>query len=91
MPQILLPQWIDLYDYAVRTEWLGHGLYANKGCAPALDLYQLSEAFLHVLDDRPGKAGALMREKASELSESCKLAGGVHTVVDTLLQAAGAR
>ena len=81
-------QWIDLYDYAVRTEWLGHGIYANKGCAPVIDSYQLADAFLCVIDNEPTSAGARMRQKASALSEACKLAGGVHTVADTLIRAA---
>ena len=86
----MLPQWIDLYDYAVRTEWLGHGIYANQGCAPRIDSGQLFDAFMRILDDRPGQPGQRMKKRARELAEACKVAGGVQTVADTLLRAAGA-
>ncbi|KAJ3557699.1 hypothetical protein NM688_g1330 [Phlebia brevispora] len=89
VPQILLPQWLDLYEYAVRTEWLGHGIYANKGAPAQIDPFQLSDAFIRVLSDGPGEEGTLMKAKAVELSKACKRGGGVETVARTLLKAAG--
>ena len=89
MPQIILPQWLDLYEYAVRTEWLGHGIYANKGYPAQIDAMQLSDAFVRILADRPGEEGAVMREKARGIAEACKRGGGVDTVAKTLLRNAG--
>lgn len=89
VPQIVLPQWLDLYEYAMRTEWLGHGIYANKGCPAQIDTYQLSDAFVRILSDGPGEEGTLMKARALEISEACKRGGGVNTVAKTLLKAAG--
>ena len=85
VPQIILPQWLDLYEYAVRTEWLGHGIYANKGRPAEIDALQLADAFVRVLADEPGEEGALLRAKAREIAEACKRGGGVDTVAETLL------
>jgi len=84
VPQIILPQWLDLYDYAVRVEWLGHGIYANKGFPAQIDATQLAEAFVKVLTDE----GNRLKNKALEISEACRRGGGVHTVGKTIISAA---
>lgn len=86
MPQIILPQWLDLYDYAVRVEWLGHGIYANKNCAPHIDAAQLADALVKILVDEGGR----FKKKSREVSEACKRGGGVRTVEETVLKAARA-
>ena len=86
VPQIILPQWLDLYDYAVRVEWLGHGIYANKNHAPHIDAAQLADALVKVLVDEGGK----LKKKSIEVSEACKRGGGVRTVAETILKAAKA-
>ncbi|PSR78623.1 hypothetical protein PHLCEN_2v7370 [Hermanssonia centrifuga] len=85
VPQILLPQWLDLYEYAVRTEWLGHGIYANKGHPAEIVADQLADAFLRVLSDDEGK---ILKAKSLEIAEACRRGGGVQTVARTLLAAA---
>ncbi|GJE93742.1 glycosyltransferase family 1 protein [Phanerochaete sordida] len=85
VPQIILPQWLDLYDYAVRVEWLGHGIYANKGHAAKIHAPQLADAFVRVLSDGEGTA---MKKKALEIAEACRRGGGVGKVAQTLLSAA---
>jgi UDP:flavonoid glycosyltransferase YjiC (YdhE family) len=80
-----LPQWLDLYDYAVRVEWLGHGIYGNKGHAAKIDARQLADAFVRVLSDVEGKA---MKKKAIQIAEACQRGGGVEMVAATLLKAA---
>lgn len=87
VPQIILPQWLDLYDYAVRVEWLGHGIYANKGHAAKIHAPQLADAFVRVLSDGEGKT---LKKKALEIAEACRRGGGVGKVAETLLSAAGA-
>ncbi|KAI0701956.1 hypothetical protein BC835DRAFT_144752 [Cytidiella melzeri] len=84
VPQIILPQWLDLYDYAVRVEWLGHGIYANKGFPAQIDGEQLARAFVKVLTDE----GDALKKKAAEVSEACRRGGGVRTVAQTILKAA---
>jgi UDP:flavonoid glycosyltransferase YjiC (YdhE family) len=86
VPQIILPQWLDLYDYAVRVEWLGHGIYANKGFPAQIDAAQLARAFVRVLTDE----GGALKMKAVEISKACKRGGGVYTVAQTILNAATA-
>ncbi|EKM57054.1 glycosyltransferase family 1 protein [Phanerochaete carnosa HHB-10118-sp] len=87
VPQIILPQWLDLYDYAVRVEWLGHGIYANKGHAAKIHTPQLADAFVRVLSDGEGR---VMKNKALEVADACRRGGGVGKVAETLLSAARA-
>ncbi|KAI0339006.1 UDP-Glycosyltransferase/glycogen phosphorylase [Trametopsis cervina] len=86
VPQIILPQWLDLYDYAVRVEWLGHGIYANKGFPAQIDATQLADAFVKVLRDE----GGVLKKKAIEIGEACRKGGGVRTVATTIIEAATA-
>ena len=86
MPQIILPQWLDLYDFAVLVEKLGHGIYANKGFPMQIDAAQLADAFVRVLTEE----GNALRKKALEIREACLRAGGVRTVAETILNAATA-
>ena len=86
VPQIILPQWLDLYDYAVRVEWLGHGIYANKNYPAQIDAAQLADAFVKVLVDEGGR----LKKKSVEVSEACRRGGGVRTVAETVLKAAKA-
>ncbi|KIP07363.1 glycosyltransferase family 1 protein [Phlebiopsis gigantea 11061_1 CR5-6] len=85
VPQIILPQWLDLYDYAVRVEWLGHGIYANKGRPAKFHAGQLADAFVRILSDTEGRA---IKERALEVAAACRRGGGVHRVAKTLLNTA---
>ena len=73
-----------MYDYAVRVEWLGHGIYANKGYPAQIDAAQLAQAFVGVLVDEGGR----LKRKALEVSEACRRGGGVRTVANAVLGAA---
>ncbi|KAI0683607.1 hypothetical protein BC835DRAFT_1423191 [Cytidiella melzeri] len=84
VPLVILPQWLDLYDYAVRVEWLGHGIYANKSFPGQIEGDQLARAFVKVLTDE----GGTLKNKATEVSEACRRGGGVRTVAETILKAA---
>lgn len=88
VPQIVLPQWLDLYDFAARVEALGHGVHANKGAPAAIDAAQLADALERVLRDRPGEEGHAIRERAREIADACRGAGGVSTVAGVVLGAA---
>jgi hypothetical protein len=70
IPQVVLPQWYDTYDYASKAEYLGLGIYGNKSCAPMVDANEFGNALLRVVGD------AGMREKARELGEVCQDSGG---------------
>lgn len=67
IPQIILPQWYDLYDYATRAEYLGIGIYANKLVAPSVDAAEFGAALIMVL--KPGSSYTL---KAQALGKVCK-------------------
>lgn len=69
----------------MRVEWLGHGIYANKGHAAKIHAPQLADAFVRILSDGEGKA---MKKKALEVAEACHRGGGVAKVAETLLLAA---
>jgi UDP:flavonoid glycosyltransferase YjiC (YdhE family) len=67
VPQIVLPMWLDLYDYATRVEWLGVGVWGNKVAAPDWKAEELSSAFLKVLaDDEEARA---IRQRAEQLGD----------------------
>ena len=62
---MVLPMWVDLYDFAVRAEFLGIGVWGNEKSAPNWTAEELGESFLRVLGD--GHGAASIRQKAREL------------------------
>lgn len=38
VPQVVLPMWVDLYDYAVRVEYLGVGVWGSRDAAPYVSI-----------------------------------------------------
>lgn len=70
IPQLVLPMWVDLYDYATRVEWLGIGVWANQKSAPYWTTEELRNAFQKVIGD--GKTATSIREKAAELGRISK-------------------
>lgn len=75
---------MDLYDYAIRVEWLGHGIYANKGFPAKINARQLSDAFIRILSD---EEGVKMKRKSLEIAQACQRGGGVNTVATTIIDA----
>ncbi|KAL2872668.1 uncharacterized protein BJX67DRAFT_369251 [Aspergillus lucknowensis] len=65
VPQIILPVWYDTYDYAVRVEYLGVGVWGSKTSAPAINGPELGRAFIRVLHSEESLA---MREKARSIA-----------------------
>ncbi|WRT70539.1 uncharacterized protein IL334_007537 [Kwoniella shivajii] len=52
VPQILLPAWVDCYDFAGRLSYIGNGVWGNRSAAP-----EVSEAeFTRALFDVVGKS-----------------------------------
>jgi UDP:flavonoid glycosyltransferase YjiC (YdhE family) len=66
VPQVVLPMWLDLYNYAQLVEQLGVGVYATRRTAPEWTVKDLSKALLKVLDG--GEASLSMKKKSYELS-----------------------
>ncbi|KAF9783703.1 hypothetical protein BJ322DRAFT_1196570 [Thelephora terrestris] len=75
IPQIILAQWFDLYDMAVRAEYVGIGIYDTSSELRSLD-YSPSE-----------EAGKFARE-AREIGELCKAAPGKKGVAAKILELA---
>lgn len=63
VPQVLVPGWIDCYDFGNRVELNGVGVWANKGAAPRWERVELGGALKRVLvSEREG-----FRERARVL------------------------
>jgi UDP:flavonoid glycosyltransferase YjiC (YdhE family) len=70
IPQILLPMWVDLYDFTTRVEYLGIGLWGSRKSAPGWDARELGDAMVKVVQD--SEISRAMRRKAEELSRICR-------------------
>jgi UDP:flavonoid glycosyltransferase YjiC (YdhE family) len=88
VPQVILPVWFDLYGYAVRAEWLGIGIYANRGAEPTIDAPQLADALVRVLRDKEAEEGGRIRAKAGEVGRMCRRGRGDRRAADAILRAA---
>ncbi|KAM5346177.1 hypothetical protein ACJ41O_009182 [Fusarium nematophilum] len=66
VPQVVLPIWFDLYNYASTAEYLGVGIWPTKDTAPGWNATSLSQCFLSALT---GVSGEAMRKKAKKLGE----------------------
>ncbi|KAK2595358.1 hypothetical protein QQS21_006894 [Conoideocrella luteorostrata] len=72
IPQVVLPQWTDCYDYAQRVRHLGIGRIGNNTSKPQWNAQELAREMLHVL---VGRDAADVRNRAIELSHVCQKNG----------------
>lgn len=84
LPQIILAQWYDLYDMAVRVEYLGIGIYGNKRVAPGIEAVEFGTAVARLVG--AGKESGEFRARAKAVAEACRNAGGKRRVVDKLTE-----
>jgi len=63
LPQIILAQWFDLYDMAVRAEYRGIGIYGNKNVAPDIEAVEFGTAVARLV--RPGMESEGFRTRAN--------------------------
>ncbi|CAG8072578.1 unnamed protein product [Penicillium salamii] len=83
VPQVILPQWIDCYDYAERVEMLGIGRVGNRKAKPQWTARELSKELLRVLQ---GESALFMRQRANDLATLCDKNGiGAMVAAQTLL------
>ncbi|KAK7928917.1 hypothetical protein PG985_005915 [Apiospora marii] len=73
VPQVVLPLWADLYNFAALAETSGIGIYGSRGTAPGWTVEGLTNAFMTVIDD---EKAAGMREKVRKLSQKAKARPG---------------
>jgi hypothetical protein len=88
VPSIILPVWFDLYTLALRAEWLGNGIYANKGVEPYIDGPLFADAIVRTLRDREDEEGYQMKMKATELAKICKKERGDRKAGEAIVAAA---
>lgn len=60
---MILPLWVDLYNFAQIAEYLGIGVWPGQDIAPEWESKSLAEGFLKALTSQT------MREKAKALGE----------------------
>ena len=65
VPQIVLPVWIDTYDFATRVEYLGIGVWGSRKAAPRVEAEELGTALLKVIDS---DKSAAMAENAKAIA-----------------------
>ncbi|TVY20796.1 Glycosyltransferase sdnJ [Lachnellula arida] len=86
VPQIILPCWLDTFEFANRVEYLGIGIYASRGAA-RVEAGALSAAFSRVLGD--GEEASNMRRKARELAEISGKVGGRVKACEKIIELLG--
>ncbi|CAM1502543.1 Fc.00g045270.m01.CDS01 [Cosmosporella sp. VM-42] len=73
IPQVVLPLWFDLYNYAATAEYRGVGIWPGKETAPIWDADSLARGFMQAL---VGNSSDSMRKKAKELAKIARQYGG---------------
>ncbi|KAK8127182.1 2-hydroxyacylsphingosine 1-beta-galactosyltransferase [Apiospora sp. TS-2023a] len=86
VPQVILPLWADLYNFAALAETSGIGVYGSRGTAPSWTIEGLTNAFMGVVDD---EKAAGMREKARKLSEKARARPGREVAAAEIARWAG--
>ena len=84
LPQIILAQWYDLYDMAVRAEYRGIGIYGNKKVAPDIEAVEFGAAVARLIQS--GNESEGFRTRAKAVAEACRKAGGRKAAVDKLVE-----
>lgn len=84
IPQIILAQWWDLYDMAIRAEYVGIGIYGNRSVAPGIDATELGSAISRLLS--PGEESDKLSRRAKEIGEICRRAPGKKGAVAKILE-----
>lgn len=83
MPQVILPCWLDTWDFANRVEWLGIGVYGSHNAAPSVEAEELSRALMKVLANIDA---VLMRAKAKELAAVSAVPGGRRKACEKIVE-----
>lgn len=84
LPQIILAQWYDTYEMAVRAEYRAIGVYGNKKVAPDIEAVEFGEAVARLV--RPGRDSEGFRARAKAAADACTAAGGKRAAVDRLME-----
>ena len=83
----MLPCWWDTYEFAIRVEYLGIGIYGSRKSksAPKANGVEFGEALIALNDEGNGNS-RLVRERARKLAEVCNAYGGRVKAADKILE-----
>jgi UDP:flavonoid glycosyltransferase YjiC (YdhE family) len=73
VPQLILPQWFDLYNFARLVEYTGVGLWGCPETSPEWTVECLADALLTVTT---GSSAREMRQRAKQLEEVARNSPG---------------
>lgn len=73
VPQVVLPLWMDTFDFARRAESLGIGRWGNQVAGTLCEKTELGSVLVDVV---AGERSSGYAQKARELAELCKRSGG---------------
>ncbi|KAH8928011.1 glycosyltransferase family 1 protein [Atractiella rhizophila] len=82
LKHIALPQWWDCYNSAVRIEYTGVGVWANRSSAPLVNERELVTAMEVVMQDKENKFGS----SVSKMKEACETTGGARSAAEKVVE-----
>ncbi|PYI11085.1 UDP-glucoronosyl and UDP-glucosyl transferase family protein [Aspergillus sclerotiicarbonarius CBS 121057] len=88
VPHIVLPLWLDTYDFANRVEYHGIGVWGSKTSAPKTNGKELGEAFRRVLASAESET---IRTKAQALQNTLPLTPGRVLACEKIIELVGNR
>ncbi|KAI0203444.1 hypothetical protein F4808DRAFT_19934 [Astrocystis sublimbata] len=77
LPQVVVPMWLDCYNYAQMAEDMGVGVWATRATAPGWTVQGLRDGFLKVLGER--EESLQLRSKAKSVGEVARKEPGRYT------------
>lgn len=87
MPHIILPLWMDLYNFATLVEVTGLGVWGCPKTSPQWTAECISEAVLKVVDG--GEASQSMLRTAQHMGKEAQNMPGRYGAADIVAQLAG--
>lgn len=87
VPHIILPLWVDLYNFAALVESFEIGVWGCPKTSPYWSGECIGDAILKVVDG--GERSKTMRENARSLGEAAKKTPGRYGAAETIAQLAG--
>lgn len=73
VPAVVIPLWFDCFDYAVRAEWLGVGIWGTRKYAPVFQPEELASAMIRATGD--GEEAVGLRDKVRKFRDLVALRG----------------
>lgn len=83
LPQVILPAWLDCFDFGNRAEMNGYGIRANKTAAPRWNRHEFGGALKEVI---VSKRAATFKANAKRLASSHSAAAGRDKAAKVILE-----